>query len=439
MTGLAASLVYRAGATRLTAFAVAAAALVFVAGCANPPVADLAASVKANPLTTNRAACFQPTCCDDAVALQFTPHRLNCRAIALIEQGQRAESFKMLRAAINAAKAETVRKQDATEVLCFALNDAAHHADIDGNDALSRTLFDGNLAACKSRFGDSSDTAAFALWSGASQHINHDRLDVATPQIERVIALSRSNGNRGLESFATDALGRIKDMQGNRVEARRLLQQAITLKAAVFGARSREVATSYSNMGASFIDGNEGATGRDWYRRAIAIYAEVLGPADEQTLRTSAGLASSHLADGELAEAIRLFDALLPKFRQAFGATDNRTVVLLNDWGAALARLEKYADALAKFEQSLAIRRSTIPNSVRHGNSALNAAKMKKMISSCTAAEPLRQEARAVASANMTQGNQSDPDVVQFVAAVTAFEQECAPRRSAAPVPRKKP
>ena len=303
---------------------------------------------------------------------------------------------------------------------------------------MSRTLFDGNLAACKSRFGDSSDTAAFALWSGASQHINHDRLDVAKPQIERVIALSRSNGNRGLESFATDALGRIKDMQGDRVEGRRLLQQAITLKTAVFGARSREVATSYSNMGASYIEGNDGTTARDWYRRAVAIYTELLGPTDEQTLRTSAGLASSHLADGELTQAAAMFEALLPRFTQTYGATDNRTVVLLNDWGAALARQEKYAEALGKFEQSLAIRRSTLRNSVRHGNSALNAAKMKKIISSCAAAEPLRQEARAVASANMTQANKSDPDVVQFVTAVTAFEQECATGRSTVPVPRKR-
>ena len=410
-------------------------AVLTLGGCASPPVGTDAAPAPAAAPT--RAACYQPGCCNDAEALKFEPHRLNCRAIALAAQGKDAESSKALQAAIAAARAEVTRKEAATEVLCFTLNDAAHRADAAGDDDGSRTLFDGNLAACRARFGENSDAAAQALYGGASQHVRRERLSVAQPQMQQVIAMARANGNRGLESFATDALGRIRDMLGDRAEGRRLLQQAITIKNAVFGERSREVAVSCTNLGASYIEAGEGAAGREWYRRAVAMYTEAVGAAHDQTLHVSAALASSHLADGELKQAERLFEDLAPKFKQTYGATDERTVVILNDWGAALARQERYAEALVKFEQALSIRRGTVPNSVRHGYSALNAAKMKKVTTTCAAAQPLRSEAVRVA-ANMTPTQRRDAGVAEFVADVARFEEECAPRRPAAAEPRKK-
>jgi tetratricopeptide (TPR) repeat protein len=405
----------------------------WLAGCASPPVSQKADVAP----TVGQAACYQPNCCKDAASLRFEPHRLNCRAIELREQGKDAEALRALQAAASAARAETARREAATEVLCYVLNDLAHRADAAGDDGGSRTLFDDNLAACKRRFGDTSDAAAQALFGGASQHLRRDRLRVALPQMEQVVAMARGNGNRGLESFATDALGRIHDMLGDRAQARRLLQQAIAIKTEVFGARSREVAVSYTNLGASYIETNDGATGRDWYRKAVAIYTETLGAADDKTLNVSSSLAASHLADGELQPAERLYEALYPKFVQTYGATDERTVVIVNDWGAALARQERFADALVKFEQALAVRRGTMANTVRHGNSALNAAKMKKVTTSCAAAQPLRSEATRVA-ASMSPTQRRDGEVAGFVADVARFEEECAPRRGGAAAPGRK-
>ncbi len=405
----------------------------WLSGCASPPVVDKADVVP----TAGQAVCYQPNCCNNAAALRFEPHRLNCRAIELRDQGKDAEALRALQAAVNAARAETVRREAATEVLCFALNDLAHRADAADDDAGSRTLFDGNLAACKSRFGDTSDAAAQALYGGASQHLRRDRLRVALPQMEQVITMARNNGNRGLESFATDALGRIHDMLGDCAQARRLLQQAITIKTEVFGARSREVAVSFTNLGASYIETNDGATGRDWYRKAVAIYAEALGTADDKTLHVASSLAASHLADGELKQAERLYEELYPKFVQTYGPKDERTVVIINDWGATLARQDRFADALVKFEQALAIRRTTMTNTVRHGYSALNAAKMKKVTTTCAAAQALRNEAARVA-ASMSPERRRDAEVAEFVADVAHFEEECAPRKPAAAAPRKK-
>ena len=410
--------------------------LALMAGCASPPVADTRVLPKTSAMPTMpaaaRAACYRPTCCDetlDAAALRFEPHRLNCRAIALTAEGRDNESLSALQTAVALAKAETAQKMAATEVLCFALNDIAHRADARGDDVGSRTPFDGNLAACKARFGDASDEAAQALFGGASQHLRRGRYDVARPQLLQVIALSRGNGNRGLESFATDALGRLYDERGDHVEGRRLLREAIAIKTTVFGARSKELAVSFTNLGASYIDSNEGKTGRDWYRKAIALYTETLGAANASTLDVESALAASHLGDGETQQAEHLYELLLPKFVQTYGGTDERTVVIINDWGASLARQKRYSDALIKFEQALSIRRSTVPNSVRHGYSVLNAAKMKKVTSTCTAAEPLRNEARRVSSANMTPAQRANPDAVRFVKGVVAFEQECAPSK----------
>lgn len=405
----------------------------WLSGCATPPAAD-----NVNPVASSgQAACYQPGCCNDATALRFEPHRLNCRAIALTAEGKDAEALRALQAAVSAAQAETVRREAATEVLCFALNDLAHRADAADDDVRSRNLFDGNLAACKTRFGEGSDAAAQALYGGASQHLRRDRLRVAQPQMQQVIAMARANKNRGLESFATDALGRIHDMLGERDEARRLLQQAIAIKTEVFGARSREVAVSFTNLGASYIETNDGATGRDWYRRAVAVYAEALGANDDKTLHVASSLAASHLADGELKQAERLYEELYPRFVQTYGAKDERTVVIINDWGATLARQERFADALVKFEQALAIRRNTMTNTVRHGYSALNAAKMKKVTTGCVAAQSLRNEAVRVAT-GMSPERRRDAEVAEFVADVAHFEEECAPRKPAAAAPKKK-
>lgn len=407
-----------------------------LSGCASPPVATR--PVTGAAAATSRAACYTPDCCDNEAALQFEPHRLNCRAISLTAEGKSAESFVALQSAIAAARAETARKEAATEVLCFALNDAAHRADARDEDGESRVLFDGNLAACRARFGDASVQAAQALYGGASQHLRRDRLDVAQVQVEQVIAMSRANGNRGLESFAIDALGRIKDVKGDRVEGRRLLRQAIEIKTAVFGERSREIAVSCTNLGASYIETGEGATGREWYRRAINLYSEALGEAHDRTLHVASALAASHLADNEFTHAERLYESLYPKFVQTYGGTDERTVAIINDWGATFARQNRYAEALVKFEQSLGIRRGTVPNSLRHGYSALNAAKMKKVTSSCAAALGLRSEAKRVA-ASMTPEQRRNPEIAELVADVASFEAECAPpQRPAAPPRRKK-
>ncbi len=431
---------FNRSAVSASMLALAMLAPLFTGGCATPPRTDQT-PVTPSTAPPARAACYQPSCCDevaDAAALKFEPHRLNCRAIALTAAGKTSDSFSALQAAIRLAKAEKVQTSAATEVLCFALNDAAHRANDRGEDAESQALFAGNLAACSTRFGESSDTAAQAMFGGASQHLKRARYSVALPQFQRVIAITRGNGNRGLESFATDALGRLKDETGDHAEAQRLLREAISIKTSVFGVKSREVGVSYTNLGASYIDSGDGATGREWYRRAIDSYTAALGPADVSALDVGSALAASHLGDGELKQAEQLYETLLPRFTETYGATDERTVALINDWGAALARQKRYVEAYAKFEQAVRIRRATVPNSINHGYSALNAAKMKKVTANCAAAEPMRREARQVADVQMTDANKKNAEAVQFVSDTLSFEKECVATAAKSARPKKR-
>lgn len=417
-----------------------------VVGCANDPATSKTGLPAVAATTPSVAApisiCYQPVCCNDSAALRFEPHRLNCQSIAEKTQNKISASLTSLMAAIQAALSTKLTQKDASnEVLCYALNDAAHRASGAGGydsksssqdaDKKSLQLFTDSYLACQTRFGASSDAAAQSLYGIANHHLANGRIAEAKPLMQQVLVFSIANGNKGLQSFATDALGRISDMEGDFATGKNLLNQAIQLKKSVFGERSSEMAVSYTNLGASYIESKDGVTGREWYRRAIGIYSELLGDADDRTLNVSAALVTSHLFDGELKKAESMYADLVPKFIQTYGATDERTVTLINDWGVAFARQDRYKEAFLKFEQTLKIRRKSMPNSLNHGYSALNTAKMQNMLSGCNGKQTLalRIESTEIAlkllKANPTTRLQYEENN-KFNDEITVFHKECS-------------
>lgn len=369
-------------------------ALLALAGCANDPAVNKINETVVVSTPTAAPICYQPVCCNDSITLRFEPHRLNCQSITERTQNKIDASLTSLTAAIQSALSTKLTQKDASnEVLCYALNDAAYRASGAGSydsksssqdaDKKSLQLFSDSYLACQARFGTSSDAAAQSLYGVANHHLANGRVAEAKPKMQQVLVFSNANGNKGLQSFALDALGRIADLQGDFATGKNLLNQAIQLKKPVFGERSSEMAVSYTNLGASYIESKDGVTGREWYRRAISIYSELLGDADDRALNVFGALVTSHLFDGELKKAESLYADLAPKFTQTYGATDERTVTLINDWGVAFARQDRYQEAFFKFEQALKIRRKSMPNSLNHGYSALNTAKMQNMLSGC--------------------------------------------------------
>jgi hypothetical protein len=77
-----------------------------------------------------------------------------------------------------------------------------------------------------------------------------------------------------------------------------------------------------------------------------------------------------------------------------------------------------------KFEEAARLRRTTHPNSVDFGYSVLNAAKIKKILVSCTAAQPLRAEAKSVLS-RLPLAIRKSSDGLEFVNDIAEFESEC--------------
>jgi hypothetical protein len=417
-----------------------------VVGCANDPATSktgLPAVAVATPsIAAPISICYQPVCCNDSAALRFEPHRLNCQSIAEKTQNKINASLTSLMAAIQAALSTKLTQKDASnEVLCYALNDAAHRASGAGDydsksssqdvDKKSLQLFTDSYLACQTRFGASSDAAAQSLYGIANHHLANGRIAEAKPMMQQVLVSSIASGNKVLQSFTTDALGRIADVEGDFVTGKNLLNQAIQLKKTVFGERSAEMAVSYTNLGASYIESKDGVTGREWYRRSISIYSELFGDADDRTLNVFAALVTSHLFDGELKKAESMYAALAPKFTQTYGATDERTVTLINDWGVAFARQNRYQEAFLKFDLALKIRRKSMPNSLNHGHSALNTAKMQNMMSGCNDKKTLAlriessEIALALLKANQISRLQYEENN-KFSDEIAAFHEECS-------------
>lgn len=393
-----------------------------LAACASGP------DPSRQPAKAGPSACFAPSCCAEPASLQFAPYALYCRFEADRNGAAGADAPATLREAIAAARAEVARKTDADAVLCFALKAAARLPDLSAQDSLAK--LEDSLLACQASYGEASDIGAQALHDAATQRLALGQAEQVRPQLERVVELAKRNGNPGLEAHALDGLGRHAGLTGDSEGERRLLLQAVDVKKAVYGEASPEVAASYTWLGRSYIRTGDGALAREWYLRAIGIMIDKLGAAKPQTMEVMAEFADSHADDGNFKQAQIMFDMLLPKVIQTYGARDERTVTIVDKLGATLERQKRYAKALALFERALKVRRMTMPDSVGHGTTALNAAKAKRALAGCAGAKVHAREALRVARA-VQAAPAPDPRASAFLAEADSFAGACRMRAAA--------
>ena len=398
-------------------------AVLLLAGCASTPSAPVA--VRIGP-----SSCFDTSCCAVPASLAFEPYRLYCQYMGEHAEGRHAEASTSLRAAIAAARSEPRRRLDSDAVLCFALNAAAQRPETSPAD--SQAHYDESLIKCQDSYGEHSDVAAQAMYDAASQRLDMGQAAQVKPQLERIVDLAQQNGNPGLEAAAVDGMGRHAGLTGDSEAERRLLLQAIDMKKAVHGEASRQVASSYTRLGHSFTRSGERAAAREWYLRAIGILIDKLGAGHPQTMDVMGEFANSHADDGNLKQAQVMFDMLLPQAIQTYGPRDERTVEIVNNLGSTLERQKRYSKALALFERALRVRRATLPNTVRHGTTALNAAKAKRALSGCGGARVyLRETQRVVKALQVAQS--PDPRAPAFLLDAASFSKSCG-LRAAAPV-----
>lgn len=370
--------------------------------------------------------CSGPDCCADAEALEFVPQRQYCSALALDNEGKGPASASALKDAITGARAEKIRTHDASGVLCHAYALDAQRAGDRGDAAAARTGLAAAVQACRAGFGNESNQAAQAMLDSAEQRLqNKDESAKVGEELVAVLALARKNVNAQIEADATDALGRLKGLAGDVNAERRLLTEGMELRRKAYGENSYQTGMSYVNLGGSFMRVNDNQAGRTWYERAIAVYGTTLGMADPVTLEVRAAHAMSYSAERNHKRAQELLEAMLPQAVQTFGAQSEETVAIINDIGNMQQHQGQSQAALLRFEEVLAIRRATMPDTLKHGRSALLAATLKHKIAGCAASSALDAEVRRIA-AHLEPSVAKDEDAKLYVREAQDVVQQCA-------------
>ncbi|NHZ44991.1 tetratricopeptide repeat protein [Massilia aquatica] len=396
-----------------------------LAACTTEPVRPREVQLTEEPGESG-PRCSGPDCCADAEALEFVPQRQYCSALALDNEGKAPASASALKDAIAGARAEKIRTHDASGVLCHAYALDAQRAGDRGDGAAARSGLAAAVQACRAGFGNESNQAAQAMLDSAEQRLqNKDESAKVGEELAAVLALARKNVNAQIEADATDALGRLKGLAGDVNAERRLLTEGMEMRRKAYGENSYQTGMSYVNLGGSYMRVNDNQAGRAWYERAIAVYGTTLGMADPVTLEVRAAHAMSYSAERNHKRAQELLEAMLPQAVQTFGAQSEDTVAIINDIGNMQQHQGQSQAALLRYEEVLAIRRATMPDTVKHGRSALLAATLKHKIAGCAASGALDAEVRRIA-AHLEPSVAKDEDAKLYVREANDVVQQCA-------------
>ncbi|HEX8611204.1 MAG TPA: tetratricopeptide repeat protein [Telluria sp.] len=395
-----------------------------LAACTTAPVRPTEVQLTEEPGESG-PRCSGADCCADAEALAFAPQRQYCSALALDNEGKAPAAASALKEAIASARAEKIRTHDASGVLCHAYALDAQRAADRGEAAAARTGLAAAVQACRAGFGNESDQAAQALLDSAEQRMQMKELDNVQADIGAVLALARKNANAQIEADANDALGRLMGITGDLAAERRLLTEAMEMRRKAYGENSYQTGMSYVNLGGSYMRQNDNAAGRAWYERAIAVYGVTLGMADPVTLEVRAAHAMSYSAERNHKRAQELFEAMLPQAVQTFGPQAEETVAIINDIGNMQQHQGQTQAALLRFEEVLAIRRVTMPGTVKLGRSALLAATLKRKLGGCNGSAALDTEIRRI-NTQLEASIAKDEDAKQYALDADHFVQQCA-------------
>ncbi len=396
-----------------------------LAACTTEPVRPREVQLTEEPGESG-PRCSGPDCCADAEALEFVPQRQYCSALALDNEGKAPASASALKDAIAGARAEKIRTHDASGVLCHAYALDAQRAGDRGDGAAARSGLAAAVQACRAGFGNESNQAAQAMLDSAEQRLqNKDESAKVGEELAAVLALARKNVNAQIAADATDALGRLKGLAGDVNAERRLLTEGMEMRRKAYGENSYQTGMSYVNLGGSYMRVNDNQAGRAWYERAIAVYGTTLGMADPVTLEVRAAHAMSYSAERNHKRAQELLEAMLPQAVQTFGAQSEETVAIINDIGNMQQHQGQSQAALQRYEEVLAIRRATMPDTLKHGRSALLAATLKHKIAGCAASSALDAEVRRIA-AHLEPSAAKDEDARLYVREANDVVQQCA-------------
>lgn len=404
-------------------------------GCAAPGGKEVVASGGVAP----GGVCYRDSCCGQASALAFEPHRLRCEAIAAEKTGLLREADQALGEVLRQARtpAESARRVG-QEVLCLALIDAARIADTLGNAGRAISHYAEGVRECAGTYGAASSEVARARVGLANMQIDTGKLTEASAGLQLLLEISRQHENRGVRAAALDAMGRLEDRRDDHSKARALLKQALEIRQQEYGERSIEAGYTMMHLGDNAMMLRGWVDARGWYMRALDVFELAIGKRNRYYVNTKTALAAAFLRDRRYDALPPLYEELLVLSREVFGARSEEYAGTLNDAAAYQYMQKQYAAAFEKFKLAAEIRRQTMPGSMLLGWTDLNAAKTRLEFSHCGLARPLLIEAQDILTLQR-QNSSPDAELSDYSAEFARVAKLCAARPEPLIAPAAKP
>ncbi len=150
-------------------------------------------------------------------------------------------------------------------------------------------------------------------------------------------------------------LGTVHQALGDRIAARKSLEQAAKLRVDALGKDHPETAQGFANLGA-FLQANGDAKGaKPFFERALVIYEKALGKDHPDTATALDNLGTIELELGNLKPAADRLSSALAIRESKLGLDHPDTALSYNNLAMAMQRTGKLNDARALFSKSLAI------------------------------------------------------------------------------------
>jgi tetratricopeptide (TPR) repeat protein len=404
-----------------------------LAGCASP------GSTGGATLDGAPGMCYRDSCCGQASALAFTPHRLRCEALAAEKTGLLREAEKGFSEVLRQTRTlPEENRRGAQEVFCLALIDAARVSDTLGDLGRAISYYAEGVRECANTYGAASGEVARARIGLANMQIDTGRLVEASAGLQLLLEISRQHQNRGVRAAALDAMGRLEDRREEHSKARALFKQALDIQNQEFGERSIEAGYTMMHLGDNAMMLRGWVDARGWYMRALDVFELGIGKRNRYYVNTKTALAAAFLRDRRYDALPPLYEDLLILSREVFGARSEEYAGTLNDAAAYQYMQKQYPAAFEKFKLAAEIRRQAMPGSMLLGWTDLNAAKTRLEFNHCGLARPMLIEAQDILT-QQRQSSSPDPELAEYSAEFARVAKLCAARPEPISAPPAKP
>jgi serine/threonine protein kinase len=224
-------------------------------------------------------------------------------------------------------------------------------------------LLEEGLSRAKSALGpDHHDTLIYMSYLAAGYR-QAGRVDEALRLHEETLELH----NTTLGPTHPDTLAAMNDYAvtyheaGRLAEAMALQEKALALRKTVLGPDHTDTLNSMSNLSAVYREAGRLAEALPLVEQAWKALEAQDGPDHPLTLSSLANLASVYRDAGRLDEALSRYDEASRLMKAKFGPDYLRRLIVLNDRGVCLVRMNRFADAEAELRDCLALRQQKDP------------------------------------------------------------------------------